>query len=219
MNRLAIIAVYQPVAPPLLADFAQATWQHTERLPLDHNWRGDSAPAELQTTARVLWTKDHLWFGFECGYTELDVDEQFDLKQERYGLWERDVCEAFIRSPLEANGNSYKEFEVAPTGQWLDVAIRQPRVDVIWDWQSGMRTAGAIEAERRIWCAVMAIPFSAFGLTPQAGDVWHGNLFRISRWQGERQYLALSPTLTATPDYHLPERFVPLRFVAASPQS
>ena len=185
MHKPAIIAVYQPVAPPLLADFAHATWQHAERLPLDHNWRGDSAPAELHTTARVLWTNEHLWFGFECGYTELDVDEQFDLKQERYGLWERDVCEAFIRSPLEPNESSYKEFEVAPTGQWFDVAIRQPRVEVIWDWQSGMQTAGAIETEWRIWRAVMAIPFSAFGVTPQSGDVWHSNLFRISRWRGE----------------------------------
>lgn len=213
MHKPAIIAVYQPVAPPLLADFTHPAWQQAERLSLDRNWRGDPAPTELPTTARVLWTNEQLWFGFECGYTELDVDEQFDLKQERYGLWERDVCEAFIRSPLEPGERSYKEFEVAPTGQWFDVAIRQPRRDVIWDWQSGMQTAGAIEAERRIWRAAMAIPFSAFGFIPQMGDVWHGNLFRLSRWQGERQFLALSPTLTATPDYHVPERFVPLRFV------
>jgi alpha-galactosidase len=215
MTTPEIIAVYQSAAPPVAADFSHPAWQPAMQLPLNLNWRGDAAPAELRTMARVLWTDEHLWFGFECGYTELDADEQFDLKQERYGLWERDVCEAFIRSPLEADIRSYKEFEVAPTGQWFDVAIRQPRVEVEWDWQSGMQTAGTIEAEQHVWRAIMAIPFSAFGVTPHSGDTWHGNLFRISRWRDERQFLALSPTLTAKPDYHVPEHFVPLRFVTA----
>jgi alpha-galactosidase len=212
MSTPEIIAVYQSVAPPLDTNFAHPAWQGVEQLPIHFSWHGEKAPVELHTTARILWTNEYLWLGFECGYTELDVDEQFNLEQKRYALWERDVCEAFIRSPLEPGERSYKEFEVAPTGQWFDVAIRQPRVEVDWDWQSGMRTAGAIEADRQVWRAVMAIPFSAFGVTPQDGDIWYGNLFRVSRWRGERQFLAFSPTLTATPDYHVPERFVALRF-------
>jgi hypothetical protein len=44
--------------------------------------------------------------------------------------------------------------------------------------------------------------------------VWRANLFRISRLNGERQYLALSPTFTETPNYHVAERFVALKFVA-----
>jgi len=106
MNAPEIIAVYQSVVPPLNADFVHAAWQQAEQLPMHLNWRGEPAPAELHTTTRVFWTNEHLWFGFECSYTELDIDEQFDLKQERYGLWERDVCEAFIRSPLEPNERS-----------------------------------------------------------------------------------------------------------------
>ncbi len=217
MNAAEIIAVYQSTAPPFNTDLTHAAWQKAERSPIQLNWRGEAAPAELHTTARALWTNEHLWFGFECGYAELDIDEQFDLKQERYGLWERDVCEAFIRSPLEPGERSYKEFEVAPTGQWFDAAIHKPRVEVDWDWQSGMQTAGAIEAEQHVWRAVMTIPFAAFGITPQGGDIWQGNLFRISRWRGERRFLALSPTLTATPDYHVPERFVALRFITSEP--
>src|SRR5262245_15393764 len=114
MSKLEIIAVYQPVAPLLTADLNQPAWQKAVRLPLDLNWLGEDVTSELCTTARVLWTDKHLWFGFECAYAELDVDEQFDLNQERYGLWERDVCEAFIRSPLESSSESYKEFEIAP---------------------------------------------------------------------------------------------------------
>ena len=58
----------------------------------------------------------------------------------------------------------------------------------------------------------MEIPFSAFGAYPRSGSSWHGNLFRVSRFAGERMYLVLSPTLTDTPNYHVPERFIPLKF-------
>ena len=101
-----ITAVFQSTPPPLVADFNHPAWQAVVPLPLDQNWRGEPAPAELHTTARVLWTKEYLWFGFACGYTELDADEQFDARQERHALWERDVCEAFIRSPLEPHAHN-----------------------------------------------------------------------------------------------------------------
>jgi hypothetical protein len=59
----------------------------------------------------------------------------------------------------------------------------------------------------------MAIPFDAFGTRPQVGEVWRANLFRIGRYHGQRQYLAFSPTLTEIPNFHVPEKFVDLRFV------
>jgi hypothetical protein len=210
----AISAIYQSTSPPLAADFHHTTWQHAQPLPISLNWRGEPAPAELHTTARVLWTDAHLWIGFECGYTELDTDETFDLQQERYALWERDVCEAFIRSPLEPSLEAYKEFEVAPTGQWFDVAIHRPRVDVAWNWQSEMRTIAVVDEDARVWRAVMTLPFAAFGLTPQPGDCWHANLYRISRLRGARQFLAYAPTYTDLPDFHVPARFIPLHFSA-----
>jgi hypothetical protein len=208
-----ITAVFQPTIPLLNTDFAAPHWQAAIVHPIEQNWRGETAPEELRTVARVLWTPDKLIFGYECAYTELDVDEQFDVNEERYALWDRDVCEAFIRSPLEPDYRIYKEFEVAPTGQWVDLLINRIDVTHDWRWKSGMKTAARIDAQS--WRVAMAIPFSAFGLTPQVGDEWEGNLFRVSRLNGERQFLAFSPTFTETPSYHVPERFVKLRFVQA----
>ena len=119
-----------------------------------------------------------------------------------------------MQSPLEPAADSYKEFEVAPTGQWCDLAIQRPRVDVDWRWQSGMRTAAAIDAAAATWRAVMTVPFSAFGVTPRPGDRWRANLFRVSRLHGARHYLAYAPTGTAAPDFHVPDRFVPLLFAS-----
>lgn len=163
--------------------------------------------------ARVLWNETEILFGFECGYTELDVDDVFDLNQERHALWDRDVCEAFIRSPLEPHEKYYREFEIAPTGQWCDLLVDRSVMWHDWEWKSGMRTVSEIVEAKNIWRVAMAIPFSAFGCKPKPGDVWHGNLFRISRLHGERQYLTYSPSFTEKPNFHVAERFVPLRFV------
>ena len=58
----------------------------------------------------------------------------------------------------------------------------------------------------------MSLPFAAFGAGPVRGEVWQGNLFRISRLQGERHYLTYSPTHTAVPNFHVAESFVDLHF-------
>jgi hypothetical protein len=212
MNIPEITAVFHP-APRLTVDFNDEGWRRAHRLAIDRNWRGEEAPVELKTTAMVLWSEQEVFFGFECGYAELDVDEEFDVNEERHALWDRDVCEAFVRSPAEPHEQHYREFEVAPTGQWCDLIVDRSWMWSDWRWKSGMRTAAEINEPEKIWRVAMAIPFAAFGCRPQAGEVWRVNLFRISRLDGERQYLALSPTFTQTPNYHVAERFVGLKFV------
>ncbi len=205
-----IIAIFQPATFPLATDFTVSYWQAAVVHPINRNWRGDVAPEVLQTTARVLWTPQELVFGYECRYTELDMDDDFDVNEERHALWDRDVCEAFVRSPLEPDYRIYKEFEVAPTGQWVDLCINRIGVTHDWQWKSGLKTAAQIDATH--WRVAMAIPWAAFGIVPSAGDEWDANLFRVSRLNGERQFLAFAPTYTETPSYHVPERFVKLRF-------
>ncbi|MCG3159742.1 MAG: hypothetical protein JMDDDDMK_00759 [Acidobacteria bacterium] len=208
-----ITAVFR-AAPQLTVNFDDEDWSRAHRLAIHRDWSGAEAPVELKTAAMVLWSEQEIFFGFECHYTELDVDEEFDVNEERYALWDRDVCEAFVRSPIEPHEKHYREFEVAPTGQWCDLIVDRSRMWSDWQWRSGMRTRSEINESEKIWRVAMAVPFDAFGCHPQPGDLWHANLFRISRYGGERQYLALSPTLTEKPNYHAPERFVGLRFSA-----
>lgn len=208
-----ITAVYRPAPIALDVNFAAAHWQAAVVHPIAFEWNGANAPRELVTTARVLWTPQEIIFGYECEFTELDVDEIFDVTQERHALWDRDVCEAFVRSPLEPDTRIYKEFEVAPTAQWVDLQINRIEINHDWQWKSGMKTVAEIDTQNHIWRAAMAIPFAAFGLTPKVGEQWAGNLFRVSRLHGERKFLAFAPTFTEKPSFHVPEKFVPLEFV------
>lgn len=212
LEALEIIATFHP-SPELTTDFNHECWQGAQPLPINRNWKGEAAPPELHTSVRVLWSQSEILFGFECGYTELDIDEVFEVNQERHALWDRDVCEAFIRSPIDPHEKYYREFEIAPTGQWCDLLVDRSVIWHDWEWKSGMRTVAEIISTKKIWRVAMAIPFSAFDCTPQPGDIWHANLFRISRLNGQRQYLTYSPTLTEQPNFHVSESFVPFCFV------
>jgi hypothetical protein len=179
---------------------------------MEHLWNGEPAPSELRTTARLLWTTDVLTIGYECFYAELDADTTFDAAIEKYKLWDRDVCEAFIRSPREPDALVYKEFEVAPTGQWCDLHIDRRTMNHDWKWNSGMKTGAVVDVRSHTWRAVMAIPFQAFDGAPKRGDAWRGNLFRISKAGGERKFMSFVPTLTPEPSFHVPEKFDEFRF-------
>ena len=208
-----ITAIFQEHNPAACTDFSLSVWQRAVPHLINQEFDGSAAPSELSTVARIIWSKEFLSFGYECAYTELDIDENPDPSVERYQLWDRDVCEAFVQAPNEPDTRLYKEFEVAPTGQWVDLYINRITIDHNWKWGSGMVTAASIDPEKRIWRAVMSIPFQAFGMVPQPGDEWAGNLFRVSRLAGERRFLAYSPTFTEKPSFHVPSKFAKLRFL------
>src|SRR5215471_7275973 len=127
MSLQEIPAVFHP-SPHLTVNFQDECWRRADRLTINREWNGAEAPAELKTVAMVVWSEQEILFGFECGYTELDMDEVFDANEERYALWDRDVCEAFVRSPIEPHDRYYREFEVAPTGQWCDLIVERSEI-------------------------------------------------------------------------------------------
>ena len=207
-----LVAAHVNEVPALDSEFTIEAWQCARPVAIQQLWQGDQPPEGLQTTARLIWSNEELVAGFECNYLELDVDTDFDPIVERHGLWDRDVCEIFVRSPGESALTRYKEFEVAPTGQWCDLKIDRVTRNHDWEWTSGMRTFGRIDHESMTWRAVMAIPFECFGERPQRGDVWWGNLFRVARLGPERIYLTYSPNTSEIPNFHVPESFVKIRF-------
>ena len=140
------------------------------------------------------------------------MSEAPDLKSKTKGLWDRDVCEIFI-APDKDKRNKYFEFEIAPTGEWIDLGIEvtpKKRLTDL-DYASGMTSAARIERNRVVMA--IRIPWKALGKAPEAGDVWLGNIFRCIGSGSTRGYLAWQPTKTKAPAFHVPTAFGQFQFV------
>ena len=188
-----------------VTELSHASWQSASRVMIQTSWKGEPAPAR-SAEVRLLWSDSALYVRFDCEQHEpLVVNENPQTSSKTHQLWERDVCELFL-APDARNRRRYYEFEIAPTGEWLDLIVDwmkdEPRD---WEYTSGMETFSKVEPG--IVTMIMKIPWTSFGKKPGAGDVWLGNLFRQVGSGKTRGYLAWSPTMTKTPNFHVPERF------------
>jgi predicted TIM-barrel fold metal-dependent hydrolase len=164
------------------------------------------AHPSVSTVVRALWSEKFLYLGYDCPITEVTIFEPPFTDKERIGLWDKDVVEAFI-APDPNQIRHYSEYEVAPTGEKLDLTLTDGKSD--FPWSSGFVVASHVDKERKRWMAEMKIPMTAFAKEPpKAGDRWRINTYRIDR--ANKAFLALNPTLTAT--YHTPDRFAHLEF-------
>lgn len=181
-------------------------WEKGDALLIDKLWNGKPVPEGRVVEVSLLWSENSLYLRFNARQDEpVVVNEDPQTSTKTMELWERDVCELFL-APDARNRRRYFEFEVAPTGEWLDLIVDwtkdEPRD---WEYLSGMETSARIGSKSVTM--VMKIAWSAFGRIPKAGDVWLGNLFRCLGSDPDRGYLAWSPTMTKTPQYHVPEQF------------
>ena len=189
------------------AELDHAEWEQASAVLITHYWSGEEAPAGRHAEARIVWSDAALCVRFDCRQAEpLVVSDEPQREQKTVGLWERDVCEIFIAPDARAP-ERYFEFEAAPTGEWLDLAIHQMSEGRETDWQyrSGMTSAARILEGRVRVC--MRVPWEAFPLKPQAGERWRVNLFRCVGAGLDRGYLAWQPTRTERPNFHVPQAF------------
>lgn len=199
-----------------IAELDSNEWQKASEARIEHYWSGEKAPVGRYFSAKLLWSDTALYVGFEANIGEpLVVSEKPDLDSKTHGLWDRDVCEIFV-APDRNIPQKYFEFEIAPNGEWIDIAIdaTNGRREADWGYNSGMRSAARIEKDRVL--SAIKIEWKAFGKTPRRGDVWLGNLYRCVGQDPDRGYLAWRPTLTETPNFHVPEQFGELEFVGQS---
>ena len=180
-------------------------WTQAVPTRLEYQSGDGSARPELSTPVRLLWSDKYLYLGYECPYTKLNVFTPTQ-KEERIGLWDNDVVEAFIGSDPQVPGR-YTEFEWAPNGEALDLKVDLPAKDFAWTAKG--ESAVTIDETNNVWRVEVRIPLPALSdKLPQQGTRWRLNLYRFDR--EHKAGLAFSPTLNRT--FHTPERFGWLEF-------
>lgn len=196
-----------------VADLESAEWARAQPIQISRYWSGDPAPESRHAEARILWSSQALHVRFVCHQGEpLIVNDKLQREKRTIGLWDRDVCEIFI-APDRAVVERYFEFEAAPTGEWIDIAIRwtPEKRETDSAFASQMTTAARVETERVT--IAMRIPWSEWIPEPQVDERWRVNLFRCVGKDPDRGYLAWQSTKTPKPNFHVPQVFGWLVFV------
>jgi hypothetical protein len=212
MNNRPVIETRYSDAAISVDDFDHQEWNHAQSIEIARLWSGEQAPHSRHAEARILWSPGSLLVRFVCNQTEpLVISTVPQLEQKTIGLWERDVCEIFL-APNPNQPNHYFEFEAAPTGEWVDLAIhlKPSGRETDYKFRSGMTTAAHLAADRLM--ISIRIPWSYRIPKPQKGDEWRVNLFRCIGFGNER-YLAWQPTHAPEPLFHVPEAFGWLSFI------
>ena len=193
---------------------ASSFWQAGPAVYGERDTYGNPLP-RYRTEVRSRWTRDNIYFLFICPYDALYLKPDPHPSTETFQLWDWDVAEVFIGSDFQ-NIRRYKEFEVSPQGEWidLDIDLTKPQHEDGWKWNSGFQVATRIDRAAKIWYAAMRIPFAAIDpRAPAAGNSFRINFFRTHGPPSQRKYIVWQPTMSES--FHVPEHFVILKLVSS----
>jgi hypothetical protein len=188
-------------------------WSGASHVIAEGDFFGRPIPGH-RTEILLQWTLQNLYLLFVCPYRELNLKPNPNLATETYELWNWDVAEVFIGDDF-GNIRRYKEFEVSPQGEWvdLDVNLDNPPHEVGWVWQSGCEVAGRIDALQKIWYGFMRIPWPSIdSRPPEVGNELRINFYRCQGSDPDRKYITWRPVCRES--FHTPEAFGILRLAA-----
>jgi hypothetical protein len=183
------------------------------------------ARASFGAQAKVLWDDENLYVGFE-------VEDDYlksSFRNRDDHLWEQDCVEIMVDP--DGDGRNYFELQVSPRNVAFDTRYdsrRVPQPIGHADWNAELRSAvhlrGTVDDddEDQGYSVEIAIPWSSFATgtppatKPSAGQAWRINFYVMdSREEGQRAN-GWSPPRVG--DFHVPDRFGRVTFVAPTAQ-
>jgi hypothetical protein len=206
---------YRKKVPELNADPNSPLWKKAHVAWMSKDCSKVIDYADLRTEIRAVWTNDDLFLLFICPYRTLNVFLPADNSKPRRGLWDRDVVEMFFGDDWQ-NIRHYREFEIAPTADWIDLAIDLDHRGAGRGWKSGWQTIARIDESKKTWYAACRIPLKSVSEKEiKPGTKWRANLYRIDGEgpDSRRRFMCWQPTCVLNRDpNHVPENFGTLVF-------
>jgi hypothetical protein len=194
----------------LTADPSSTFWKSAPNISTETDYSGNPV-TNHRMEVRSRWTAGYLYLLFTCQYEKLNLKPDPATTAETQQLWNWDVAEAFIGSDF-ADIARYKEFQVSPQGEWVDLDIDRSGKNRGGGsaWNSGFQVKARIDAANKIWYGEMKIPFEALGGLPSnARRELRAGFFRIAGTDPGKKYVSWQPTGGRT--FHVPEKFGILR--------
>ena len=197
---------YAPGDLPADTDPNSKFWRDAPVILAEKDTSGAPAPG-YKMEIRSRWTQTNVYFLFVSPYQQLYLKPDAKTDSETNQLWKWDVAETFIGSDFQ-NIRRYKEFEVSPQGEWvdLDINLDMPRQEGGWLWNSGVKVKARIDADAKRWYGFMQIPYAAIDSRPAAaGNELRINFFLSVGKKPDHQLITWRPT--GKPNFHVPEAF------------
>ncbi len=196
------------------ADPDSPFWRGIQGVVIDRSVLGPAMP-EFRAEVRSRWTREFVYFLFIGPYQKLTLKPGPDTEKETYRLWEKDCFEVYLGADFE-HPNRYREFQMSPQGEFLDLDIDssrdKPGFNGEQNWNSGMKVKARIDAGKKIWYGEMRIPIAAMDTRPpRSGNEMSINLYRQDGEPPNRDFLAWQPPGVWNP--HHPEKFGILRLM------
>jgi hypothetical protein len=190
---------------PLTADPGNSNWK-VAGVFAENDRDGNPVPGH-RSEIRSRWTAKNIYFFFICPYDVLNLKPDPVQATETNQLWNWDVAEVFLGADFQ-HIRQYREFEVSPQGEWVDLDIDRDNAkpEGGWKWNSGIEAKAHIDPARKVWYAAMRIPIESLGpVQAKAGQELRINLFRCQGKDPDRKYIAWQPTHNRS--FHVPEAF------------
>jgi hypothetical protein len=194
----------------LTTDPASPFWRTAQPIYAEVDKHGQVL-SDYRTTIRTRWTQKNIYFLFACPFKNLNLKPAPDTVHETNELWNWNVAEVFIGSDFK-DIKRYKEFEVSPHNEWvdLDIDLNKPHHENGWVWNSGFEHVTRIDPAKHIWYVAMKIPFKAVDTrSPMPGNMFRVNLYRTEGPPKESKEIMWQPVMSDS--FHMPERFGLLR--------
>jgi hypothetical protein len=122
-----------------------------------------------------------------------------------WGLWNKDVVEAFLQLRTDAQDLKapYLEIQVSPLNQPFALIITEPRK--IFHAPKILDFIHEVSVEQKVWNATMKLKLPS----ELRGSLVYGGFFACLDHE-PREFYALEPNPEQQPDFHRPELFFPL---------
>jgi hypothetical protein len=193
----------------LTADPNARPWKGVQGVFAENGPRGTPTPGH-RTEIRSVWTPEYIYFLFLAPYQDLNLKPNPSQEMETNKLWEWDVAEVFVGWDKD-NIHRYKEFQVSPQSEWVDLDIdrKNPIPEGGWKWNSGYSVKARVDEAKKVWYGAMKIPMKSIDPRPAK----EGNELRINfyRLQGSNPRKGIAWQPTNANSYHVPEAFGTLR--------
>ena len=208
------LSYYADQAVEPTADPDSAFWKGIQGVVIDKSVLGPAMPM-YRAEVRSRWTSEYVYFLFIGPYQKLTLNSNPDTAKETYRLWEKDCFEVYLGADFE-HTNRYREFQMSPQGEFLDLDIDSTRAKPGSNgedkWNAGMKVKARIDEKNKIWYGEMRIPIAAVDSRPaQAGHEMRINLYRQDGAPPDRIFLGWQPPGVWNP--HHPEKFGVLKLV------